>query len=430
MPELNEVKQAKTIHKAAILAKPNVVGVGIGYKNAADQKTSELSVIALVREKIPAAGLPAGASVPREVEGVRTAVMQVGDIRPLQARSDRWRPAPGGVSIGHYKITAGTFGTVVRDKKTGRRLILSNNHVLANSNEGEPGDPILQPGAIDGGKVESDTIAKLERFCPIQFGESPPTCSMATFYAQFGNAAARLLGSGHKVQVIRTDLAATNLADAAVARPVDDDIISNDILDIGEITGITLPAFGMPVRKSGRTSGLKSGQILVLDTTINVEYGSGRTATFEGQILTSPISKGGDSGSLLVASDSRRAVGLLFAGSNEATLHNPIQAVLDCLKVDFASQSTVSKKIEMHDTIDKAQAVKEAYQEMLMKKANVVGVGVGLRHQGGTRSDTVALIVMVEQKIPHVLLAPEDVIPAEIEGVPVDVREVGKIEAH
>jgi hypothetical protein len=40
------------------------------------------------------------------------------------------------------------------------------------------------------------------------------------------------------------------------------------------------------------------------------------------------------------------------------------------------------------------------------------------------------LIVMVEQKIPHVLLAPEDVIPAEIEGVPVDVREVGKIEAH
>jgi hypothetical protein len=110
MPELNEVKQAKTIHKAAILAKPNVVGVGIGYKNAADQKTSELSVIALVREKIPAAGLPAGALVPREVEGVRTAVMQVGDIRPLQARSDRWRPAPGGVSIGHYKITAGTFG--------------------------------------------------------------------------------------------------------------------------------------------------------------------------------------------------------------------------------------------------------------------------------------------------------------------------------
>ena len=67
---------------------------------------------------------------------------------------------------------------------------------------------------------------------------------------------------------------------------------------------------------------------------------------------------------------------------------------------------------------------------MLMKKANVVGVGVGLRHQGGTRSDTVALIVMVEQKIPRNLLAPEDVIPAEIEGVPVDVREVGKIEAH
>ncbi|MFC2055529.1 hypothetical protein ACFLV7_14715 [Chloroflexota bacterium] len=430
MPELNEVKHAKTIHKAAILAKPNVVGVGIGYKNAVDQKTSELSVIALVREKIPAAGLPTGALVPREVEGVRTDVMQVGDIRSLQARSDRWRPVPGGVSIGHYKITAGTFGTVVRDKKTGRQLILSNNHVMANSNEGDPGDPILQPGTIDGGKVESDTIANLERFCPIQFGESPPTCSMATFYAQFGNAAARLLGSGHKVQVMKTDPTATNLVDAAVASPIDDDIISNDILDIGEITGITQAALSMPVRKSGRTTGLMSGQILVLDTTINVEYGSGRNATFEGQILTSPISKGGDSGSLLVASDSRRAVGLLFAGSNEASIHNPIQVVLDCLKIDFTSQSTVRKKIEMHDAIEKAQAVRESYQEILMKKANVVGVGVGLRHQGGTRSDTVGLIVMVEQKMPRALLAPEDVIPAEIEGVPVDVREVGKIEAH
>jgi hypothetical protein len=35
----------------------------------------------------------------------------------------------------------------------------------------------------------------------------------------------------------------------------------------------------------------------------------------------------------LVAGDALRAVGLLFAGSDQTTIHNPIQAVLDCLEV-------------------------------------------------------------------------------------------------
>lgn len=53
----------------------------------------------------------------------------------------RIRKAPGGVSVGHYKITAGTLGCLAT---RGRRLlILSNNHVLANSNNARTGDPIL-----------------------------------------------------------------------------------------------------------------------------------------------------------------------------------------------------------------------------------------------------------------------------------------------
>jgi len=38
-------------------------------------------------------------------------IIYTGIIRALearQARTDKWRPAPGGVSIGHYAITAGT----------------------------------------------------------------------------------------------------------------------------------------------------------------------------------------------------------------------------------------------------------------------------------------------------------------------------------
>jgi hypothetical protein len=45
------------------------------------------------------------------------------------------------------------------------------------------------------------------------------------------------------------------------------------------------------------------------------------------------MSKPGDSGSLLVAGDSLFAIGLLFAGSEQATVHNPIQDVLDSLEV-------------------------------------------------------------------------------------------------
>ncbi len=77
----------------------------------------------------------------------------------------------------------------------------------------------------------------------------------------------------------------------------------------------------------------------------------------------------------------------------------------------------------------KASAVKRQYQDELMSKANVVGVGVGYQQIAGRRTDTVALVVMVTQKLPPHQLDPQDVIPTEIEGVPVDVQEVGELRA-
>jgi len=71
---------------------------------------------------------------------------------------------------------------------------------------------------------------------------------------------------------------------------------------------------------------------MVLDATVTIDYGD-RSARFENQIVTTVMSQPGDSGSLLVAGDSMQAVGLLFAGSDQVTLHNPIQSVLDCLDV-------------------------------------------------------------------------------------------------
>ena len=164
MAEAQEVHQAKSIHLQSLINKTNVVGVGVGYKIEGDQKTNELCVMVLVQDKLPLSALSAEAVVPKKVDGVRTDVIQVGELRALQAPTGRFRPAPGGVSIGHYQITAGTLGVVVRDRSTGDRLILSNNHVLANSNDAQIGDPILQPGPYDGGRTDTDTIAHLHRF--------------------------------------------------------------------------------------------------------------------------------------------------------------------------------------------------------------------------------------------------------------------------
>ncbi len=79
--------------------------------------------------------------------------------------------------------------------------------------------------------------------------------------------------------------------------------------------------------------------------------------------------------------------------------------------------------------VQQAMAVKARHEARLMQKANVVGVGVGFREEGGKLTDQVALVINVIRKLPKDQLAPEDLIPAEIEGVPVDVRETGEIRA-
>jgi len=79
---------------------------------------------------------------------------------------------------------------------------------------------------------------------------------------------------------------------------------------------------------------------------------------------------------------------------------------------------------------EQAKAVKQAHEQELLAKPNVVGVGVGLRQQQGKFTDDVAIVVMVSQKKPSPQLKQEDVIPAEIDGVPVDVQEVGEFQAQ
>lgn len=82
------------------------------------------------------------------------------------------------------------------------------------------------------------------------------------------------------------------------------------------------------------------------------------------------------------------------------------------------------------EKLARVRSVKAAHEQVLMQKANVVGVGVGLRRRGGRFTDEPALVVSVTHKVPCAALDPQDVIPSELEGVPVDVQEIGHVRAH
>lgn len=267
--------------------------------------------------------------IPRELDDVPTDVIETGPIRAFQAPTERFRPAPGGVSIGHQNITAGTLGCWVH--RDGQWMILSNNHVLANSNDATPGDAILQPGPHDGGSAANDQIAKLEDFVTIQFTEIPSDCNIAGNVVSLLNWVARLLGSNTQLRAFKT-MAAENLVDAAIARPLREEDVKPEILNIGAIVGTASADLGTAVKKSGRTTGYTEGEILQVDVTANVQYGAGRVAQFRDQLMAGAMSQGGDSGSAVLDGENR-LVGLLFAGSDQSTIINRIQNVFSALRL-------------------------------------------------------------------------------------------------
>ncbi|MBI5670990.1 MAG: hypothetical protein HZC41_23600 [Chloroflexi bacterium] len=348
------VFQAQAAFQEQLLAKPNVVGVAVGRKNL----VGELSVVTLVQQKKPIAALSAEEMVPKQLDGVRTDVVEVGYLRAYATPRDRYRPTiPCGVSIGHYKITAGTLGAIVTDRNTGEKLILSNNHVLANSNDALVGDPILQPGPTDGGQNPGDIVARLERFVRLRYEGDPPSpeppappppspppgggCDVVSVVVGLTNGLATLLGSSQRVTTAAPSTTVApqaqptdNDVDAALAKPVDPNMFTGEILAIGAVSGTKPPQLGAEVRKSGRTTGYTEGVITLINATVSVAYGN-RTARFVGQIISSPMSQGGDSGSLIVDKAENRAVGLLFAGSNLATIFTPMDKVLEALQVNI-----------------------------------------------------------------------------------------------
>ena len=294
--DLGKVMAVQNRHTDQLMTIDGIVGTATGLSAAGKP------VVKIFAEREGVAGIPS------TVDGIPVEVEVTGKFYAL-ALTKQYRPVPIGVSVGNNnECAAGTIGCVV--EKGGQKYILSNNHVLARENAASIGEDIVQPGRYDNkpkcaNEVATDKVADLSEFVPIVF-----------------------------------TISANNRVDAAIA-----------LYSTSNITCATLPAYyglpssttvaatvGLSVKKVGRTSSLSTGTVTAINATVNVGYSAG-TARFTGQIITSSISRAGDSGSLVVTNNSNNnPVGLLYAGSNSTTVLNPIGEVLSAFNVTICSQ--------------------------------------------------------------------------------------------
>jgi hypothetical protein len=309
-------------------------------------------------------------------------------------------------NISNAFCCSGTLGSLVA--KGGKNYILSNNHVLADADTATVGDPISQPGLVDVG-------------C---------NANNAQIVANFSQAVP--LGTGN--------------VDAALAEVVGGEVDSNGgILDVGvpasSLASINNTSIGRGVAKSGRTTGLTCAAIGSINTNVRVQYqkgcGSGRKffVSYTNQVVinSSSFSAGGDSGSLIVTSDTAQPIALLYAGSSTTTIGNRISDVTGALGVSFVGGSThtvtcpsggkptgTGHGAASAAAVARVTAVKDLHAAKLMSDPAVLGVGVG----ADAATSEAVIIVYVEQGRAH------GTIPSELNGVRTQVIRSDRFRAY
>jgi hypothetical protein len=320
---------------------------------------------------------------------------------PYQTRNTNYGVSGGNVNdITKVFCCSGTLGSLVT--AGGVQYILSNNHILADQDQAQPGEDISQPGLVD------------------------TSCQPATTVANFTTAVP--LG---------------NNVDCAIAA-----VISGQMNSTGNIQGMTgtlssvvkAPAVGLAVQKSGRTTGHTTGTIGSINTSVSVQYqlrcGQGKkyVLNYTNQVVinSSSFSAGGDSGSLILTNNScAQPVALLFAGSRTTTVANPISEVLTKLgtqaqpplnaTVSFvggtctasASQPSGGQELQLpQQALDHAGRVLEQNRHDLMSRPGVLGVGLGALED----NSQAAVIVYVDKTS-----SAKPQLPERVDNVPVRV---------
>jgi len=254
----------------------------------------------------------------------------------------------------------GTLGALVM--RDGVLHILSNNHVLARSGSASAGENTLQPGLIDSGCNGSNS-----------------------------NVVGHFAGDIVPLGTANVDVGlsvATGAVDASGA-----------ILDIGVPSSVPQNAtIGLPVMKSGRTTGFTTGSVTATNVSVSIQYQAGCnkgrkfTISYSNQIATGAMSAGGDSGSVLYSNDgSPNPVGLLYAGSSSTTIYNPVQDVVNALSsgghsFSFVGSSPLTtdpltpgriQRAPAPEDLEMALQAKVRNEAELMRTPGVLGVGIG-----------------------------------------------------
>jgi len=278
--------------------------VGIAHSEA------ESEVIVFVEDEQTKQRVPhsfEGYTVRTEVTGrIETLSTQVAE--PItdvsEDRQGEVRPLVGGISLSAYVPNlyyAGTLGMVTYDDK-----ILSNAHVIAiepgTAEFLDIGTPIIQPGSRDGGRL-ANRVGELEAYIPIDF-----------------------------------DPAAKNYADAAIGS-----IDSGVAVSPGEqfyeggnywVEGWTEVSKGDIVQKSGRTTGVTTGEVIHTNVSVVVWYGD-QLAYFVDQIVVTQENRSfaapGDSGSAV--DKDGEFVGLVFAGSEDCVVISKAEHIIEGLGI-------------------------------------------------------------------------------------------------
>ncbi len=277
--------------------------VGIGHSEA------EGEVIVFVedeqtRERVPRSfeGYAVRTEVTGKIQALSTQVAEpITDVS--EERRDEVSPLVGGISLSAYVtkgagiyLYAGTLGMVTYDDK-----ILSNAHVIAMNPDTyeflDIGTPVIQPGSGDGGRLGAQ-VGELEAYIPIDFADD-----------------------------------AKNYADAAIGS-IDGGVDASygEQFDEGGnywIEGWTEVSNRDIVRKSGRTTGVTTGEVIHTSASVEIWYGD-QPAYFVDQIVVAQenwsFSAPGDSGSAV--DKDGEFVGLVFAGSKDCAVISKAEHII------------------------------------------------------------------------------------------------------
>jgi hypothetical protein len=230
-----------------LMSKANVNGIGIGYKEKDGKIIDGDYLVVLVKKKLSLAEIEAKDLIPKEYQGFKTDVVEVGDIEailPTTAQGYNGNlPAKGGASIGLNKISAGTGTLGCKVRAGGLECILTNSHVAGPVAGAKKGDEVVYPSEADK-LIGNHVVGEYLKAPTIYFDGSP------TWYNQLIDFFKGLFG------MPVTKYGGPNKVDAALIKIRKSSDVSDEIDVIGDLQGINdNPAYQEQMQKTGRTTG-------------------------------------------------------------------------------------------------------------------------------------------------------------------------------